>query len=158
MSKKPENLNTIRQSCGSRVVVNGVSCIAPIIDREMYDSSLLYNAAKNKHAKESLVWKPMSEDWKENCRDEFWFQDTVEEAIRLHPQMDRRLFDLKERLLSFAGEAVCLPAYEPDLENILSYIFAAKNPDACVGDESRINKVKRIFFFTAPKKEGFFFV
>ena len=33
-----------------------------------------------------------------------------------------------------------------------------KNPDACVGDESRINKVKRIFFFTAPKKEGFFFV
>ncbi len=55
MSKKPENLNTIRQSCGSRVVVNGVSCISPIIDREMYDSSLLYSAAKNKHAKESLV-------------------------------------------------------------------------------------------------------
>ena len=25
MSKKPENLNTIRQSCGSRVVVNGVN-------------------------------------------------------------------------------------------------------------------------------------
>lgn len=68
MSKKPENLNTIRQSCGSRVVVNGVSCISPITDREMYDSSLLYSAAKNKHAKESLVWKPMSEDWKENCR------------------------------------------------------------------------------------------
>ena len=39
-----------------------------------------------------------------------------------------------------------------------SYIFAAKSPDACVGDESRINKVKRIFFFTAPKKEGFFLV
>ena len=39
-----------------------------------------------------------------------------------------------------------------------SYIFAAKNPDACVGDESRINKVKSIFFFTAPKKKGFFFV
>ena len=38
------------------------------------------------------------------------------------------------------------------------YIFAAKNPDACVGDESRINKVKSIFFFTAPKKKGFFFV
>lgn len=38
------------------------------------------------------------------------------------------------------------------------YIFAAKNPDACVGDESRINKVKRIFFFTAPEKRGLFFV
>ena len=121
MSKKPENLNTIRQSCGSRVVVDGRSCIAPITDREMYDKCLLYSVEKNKHAKDSLIWKPMSEDWKENCRDQFGSQDTVEEAVRLHPQMDRRLFDLKERLLSFAGEAVCLPAYEPDLENILSY-------------------------------------
>ena len=137
MSKKPENLNTIRQSCGSRVVVNGVSCISPITDREMYDSSLLYSAAKNKHAKESLVWKPMSEDWKENCREEFWFQDTVKEAIRLHPQMDRRLFDLKERLLSFAGEAVCLPAYEPDLENILSYgqFWLGYNAERMLGED-----------------------
>ena len=129
MSKKPENLNTIRQSCGSRVVVNGVSCISPIIDREMYDSSLLYSAAKNKHAKESLVWKPMSEDWKKNCRDEFWFQDTVEEAIRLHPQMDRRLFALKERLLSFAGEAVCLPAYGKHIKlwAVLAWIQCRKD-------------------------------
>ena len=42
MSKKPENLNTIRQSCGSRVVVEGRSCIAPITDREMYDMVLEY--------------------------------------------------------------------------------------------------------------------
>lgn len=45
-----------------------------------------------------------------------------------------------------------------EMLRIFCYIFAAKKPDACVGDESRINKVKRIFFFTAPKKEGFFFV
>ena len=143
MSKKPENLNTIRQSCGSRVVVNGVSCISPITDREMYDSSLLYSAAKNKHAKESLVWKPMSEDWKENCREEFWFQDTVEEAIRLHPQMDRRLFDLKERLLSFAGEAVCLPAYEPDLENILSYgqFWLGYNAERMLGEDCHCHSI-----------------
>lgn len=50
------------------------------------------------------------------------------------------------------GEMLKLPSAER------SYIFAAKNPDACVGDESRINKLKRIFFFTAPKKKGFFFV
>ena len=65
MSKKTENLNTIRQSCGSRVVVDGRSCIAPITDREMYDKCLLYSVEKNKHAKDSLIWKPMSEDWKE---------------------------------------------------------------------------------------------
>ena len=105
----------------SKIVVEGRSCIAPITDREMYDSCLIYSIEKNKHAKDSLVWNPMSEDWKQNCKNRFWFQDTVEEAVRLHPQMDRRLFDLKERLLSFAGEAVCLTACEPDLENIMDY-------------------------------------
>ena len=35
--------------------------------------------------------------------------------------MDERLFELKARLLDFAGEAVCLPPYEEDLENILEY-------------------------------------
>ena len=137
MSKKPENLNTIRQSCGSRVVVDGRSCIAPITDREMYGKCLLDSVEKNKHAKDSLIWKPMSEDWKENCRDQFGSQDTVEEAVRLHPQMDRRLFDLKERLLSFAGEAVCLPAYEPDLENILSYgqFWLGYNAERMLGED-----------------------
>ena len=55
------------------------------------------------------------------------------------------------------GEARSAESSLPDVQ-LFRYIFAAKNPDACVGDESRINKVKRIFFFTAPKKEGFFFV
>ena len=54
-----------------------------------------------------------------------------------------------------------LRIYEKSKENNdikACYIFAAFIPDACVGDESRINKVKRIFFFTAPKNGGFFFV
>lgn len=37
----------------------------------------------------------------------------------MHPNMDDRLFDLRTKLLDFAGEAVCLPAYEEDLDNIL---------------------------------------
>lgn len=43
------------------------------------------------------------------------------------------------------------------MKRTASYIFAAKNPDACVGDESRINKVKRIFFLYCPEKKGLFF-
>lgn len=53
---------------------------------------------------------------------------------------------------------LCLRFLIPETIRRKRYIFAAKNPDACVGDESRINKVKSIFFFTAPKKKGFFFV
>lgn len=35
--------------------------------------------------------------------------------------MDDRLFDLRQKLLDFAGEAVCFPGYEEDLDNILNY-------------------------------------
>ena len=62
------------------------------------------------------------------------------------------------RVLFYKFWILCLRFLIPETIRRIRYIFAAKNPDACVGDESLINKVKRIFFFTAPKKEGFFFV
>ena len=72
--------------------------------------------------KNTVAWQPMNEEWKERCKNNsFWFQDTVEDARKLFPGMNERLFELKWRLLDFAGEAVCLPGYEEDLENILEY-------------------------------------
>lgn len=62
------------------------------------------------------------------------------------------------RVLFYKFWILCLRFLITETIRRKRYIFAAKNPDACVGDESRINKVKRIFFFTAPKKKGFFFV
>ena len=121
MNNTNETLDTLRQSCGSRIVVDGKSCIAPIMEKKMYDKCLIYSSKKNKHPKESLVWTPMSEKWKQNCKEEFWFQNTIENALKLHPTMNPNLFHLKQRLLDFAGDAVCLPAYDPDLENILEY-------------------------------------
>jgi len=104
----------------------------------------------------------------------FEVMDREEDSFKIHCESYQEYFG-KERTLPAATP---LWAYTADisvsfgypfLQNRLtmhlsvstesrSYIFAAKNPDACVGDESRINKVKRIFFFTAPKKKGFFFV
>ena len=63
----------------------------------------------------------MDEDWKAHCKDNFWFQNSLADMKKLHPKMDDRLFDLKGKLLSFAGESVCLPGYEEDLTNILEY-------------------------------------
>lgn len=39
----------------------------------------------------------------------------------MFPEIDERLFELRSKLLDFAGNAVCLPMYEEDLENILEY-------------------------------------
>lgn len=82
----------------------------------------MYSESKNLHAKNTVAWRPMPDNWKERCRsNSFWFQDTVAEAKKMFPGMDEHLFELKARLLDFAGDAVCLPGYEEDLENILEY-------------------------------------
>lgn len=84
-------------------------------------------------------------------------QEGYQEGYRRGYQEGRQ----EERLHSIQVVIRICQEYNKDVavEKLIEcYIFAAKNPDACVGDESRINKVKRIFFFTAPKKEGFFFV
>lgn len=82
----------------------------------------MYSESKNVHAKNTVAWQPMSDDWKERCRsNSFWFQDTVAEAKKMFPAMDERMFELKARLLDFAGEAVYLPECEEDMENILEY-------------------------------------
>ena len=120
--KTIQDLIVTRNACGSRIVLDGKSCIAPIDDKAFFDKCLMYSDSKNLHAKNTVAWRPMSDDWKEQCRsNSFWFQDTVAEAKKMFPGMDERLFELKARLLDFAGEAVCLPPYEEDLENILEY-------------------------------------
>lgn len=139
MNNTKETLIALRQSYGSRIVVDGKSCTAPILNRKAYDHCLIYSQNKDKHAKASLVWNPMDEDWKQNCKDDFWFQDTIEDALKLHPKMDPKLFHLKGRLLDFAGDAVCLPAYEPDLENILEYgqFWLGYNAERMPGENCR---------------------
>lgn len=120
--KTTQELIDIRNVCGSRVVLDGKSCIAPIDDKAFFDKCLMYSESKNVHAKNTVAWKPMSDDWKERCRsNSFWFQNTVAEAKKMSPEMDERLFELKARLLDFAGDAVCLPGYEEDLDDILEY-------------------------------------
>lgn len=120
--KTVQELVNIRNACGSRVILDGKSVIAPIDDKAFFDKCLMYSESKNLHAKNTVAWRPMTDNWKERCRsNSFWFQDTVAEAKKMFPGMDEHLFELKARLLDFAGEAVCLPGYEEDLENILEY-------------------------------------
>ena len=93
--KITQELINIRNACGSRVVLDGKSCIAPIDDKAFFDKCLMYSESKNVHAKNTVAWKPMSDDWKERCRsNSFWFQNTVAEAKKMSPEMDERLFCL----------------------------------------------------------------
>ena len=141
--KITQELIDIRNACGSRVVVDGKSCIAPIDDKAFFDKCLMYSESKNLHAKNTVAWKPMSDEWKNSCKDKFfWYQDTVDAAKKIFPKMDERLFELKARLLDFAGNTVCLPPYEEDLENILEYgqFWLGYNAERVKGETCQCHK------------------
>lgn len=83
----------------------------------------------------SLVSKsliPMSDSWKETIADKWWFQK--EEKLYI----DHRLYKLRNRLLEFGGDAVCLPDEEPDIENILKFgqLWFGKNSIQIDGEPS----------------------
>lgn len=122
MQSLPTDIAQLQTACGTRVILDGKSCITNITDKDMFDRCLIYSETKNQKIKDSVKCKHMDDDWKTRCKENmFWFQDTLEDMKKMHPSIDERLFDLRQKLLDFAGEAVCLPVYEEDLDNILNY-------------------------------------
>lgn len=111
----------LRDKCGTRIVSENTSMIMPILNKHDFDTSTIYSENKSNTIKQKVKWKPMDEEWKQNCSRNFWFQRTLPEMKEKHPKMDERLFVLREKLIQFAGEAVCLPGYEEDLSEILEY-------------------------------------
>lgn len=109
----------LQRKCGTRVIWDNQSMILPILNKKDFDEYTIYSESKSKKIKDTIKWNPMGEEWKSNCANNFWFQKSLEDMKKHHPTMDDRLFSLKEKLLSFAGDAVCLPGYEEDLTEIL---------------------------------------
>ena len=92
-------MQKFQKSCGTRVLLDGKSCITNIPDKTFYDKCLIYSEIKNKRIKDSVTWNPMSDNWKERCKqNSFWFQDTLEAMKAMHPDIDERLFDLRTKL------------------------------------------------------------
>lgn len=122
MKQLPSDIAQLQTVCGTRVILDGESRIVNISDKDIFDRCLIYSEAKSQKIKGSIRWNSMGTDWKADCKEKkFWFQDTLEDMKKMHPSMNSRLFDLRQKLLAFAGEAVCFPPYEEDLDNILNY-------------------------------------
>jgi len=70
-----------------------------------------------------LSWKPMDKDWKNNLQSKFWatnFTGSLEQEFEPHKLSHiQMLLELRDRLLTFGGEEVCLPASEQDLQDIM---------------------------------------
>ena len=118
---------SLKHKCGMRIHPFGNatdSMITPISNHTDYDNAFIPSKKKglNGDAKNVIKCEPMEDEWKERCKKGFWwFQDALEEMKAMHPYMKEGLYDLKNLLLSFGGEATCLDAYEEDLDKILQY-------------------------------------
>lgn len=70
---------------------------------------------------EKIVTTPMSETWKNGIKEKHWYHenDSTNEYLLHDSKNGHRMLELRDLLLSFGGEEVCLPVYEQDLVNII---------------------------------------
>lgn len=147
MNNGETNLS-LKYKCSMRIHPFGTSTdstISPISNRKDYDDVFIPSKKKELQydAKNILKCEPMDEEWKERCRNRFWwFQDTLESMKKLHPTMDERLYQLRELLLSFGGESTCLPIYEDHIEKILQYgqLWLGTNVKIMKGEPSQCHR------------------
>ena len=111
----------LRDKCGTRIELGATSMIMPITDKKFFDDSVIYSRLKSDRIKATVKWNPMDPNHEKDIEDMFWSKSTLNEMMALHPKMDPRMFDLKQKLLEFGGNHVCLPGYEEDIDNILEY-------------------------------------
>lgn len=101
---------------------------------EQYNQSYIYSQEKNDKAKSSLSWNPMDDDWKDRCKStQWWAQNSYEDASKFYDiekPLSRKLYNLRDKLLTFGGEMACMPAYpDTDTDNIIKYgqLWLGKN-------------------------------
>lgn len=120
--EREESLPELYRSCAIRFKM----CCNSNIEftfRPIHSKWDLYqNPALNNYIEELLKQvKPMDEEWKENIKDKWWMkrQPSINsEEYKLH---DPNLFKLRAKLMSFGGEAVCLPDKDPCIQKVLRY-------------------------------------
>ncbi len=89
------------------------------------DSRAAYNKGKPirvaNELGEKFITTPLSEERKNGLKNTHWYHenDATSEYLLHDAKNGHRLLELRNLLLSFGGEEVCLPVYEPDLVAIL---------------------------------------
>ena len=124
MKSLPTDIVQLQAVCGTRVT-----------DKDIFDRCLIYSEAKSQKIKDSIRWSSMDTDRKADRKE----SSTLEDMKKMHPSMDNHLFDLRQKLLTFAGETVCFPPCEEDLDNILNYgqFWVGSNAKLMRGEPSR---------------------
>lgn len=101
---------------GSRVVKDGKKQISPLRNADDLQGILFQNEKEDLQIRSFLQSvSPMDEAWKKRVRQDFWWGRKGPEA-----GIAPILYELRDKLLTFGGESVCLSFGEPDAEEILA--------------------------------------
>lgn len=103
MKSLPTDIAQLQAVCGTRVILDGESRIVNITDKDIFDRCFIYSKAKSQKIKDSIRWNLIDAGWKADCKE----SSTLEGMKKMYPSMDKHLFDLRQKLLAFAGETVC---------------------------------------------------
>ena len=135
MKSLPADIAQLQAVCGTRVILDGESRIVNITDKDTFDRCLIYSEAKSQKIKDSIRWSLIDAVRKADRKE----SSTLEGMKKMYPSMDSHFFDLHQKLLAFAGEAICFPPYEEDLDNILNYgqFWVGSNAKLMRGEPSR---------------------
>lgn len=67
-----------------------------------------------------LVCKPMDKAWKESLKDRWWSTNSIVKPANEAEAAERlRMFALRDKILSFGGEEVCMAFDEEDYDAIM---------------------------------------
>ena len=116
-----ENLKTldmseVRKLSGTKDAINGFSPISDALELKDRLAKKAYGK-KNDELEASLICTPISEQWK-NAFSHQWWAKANRDKLENDEKDYLPLFD---KLLSFAGEEVCMPFMGRDLNEILTY-------------------------------------
>lgn len=85
-----------------------------------------------------LFTRPIDPEWKERINEKWWGTGYKGSLFSTNPD----ILKLRDHLLAFGGEEVCLPVKEPDLNNILQYgqLWTGRPVRTIKGDRSQCHR------------------
>ena len=82
--------------------------------------SLAHPIVKPSQMRRSLVCQKINPEWKERMKHEWWSTNSVMKPAKAEAAKMQRMFKLRDKILAFGGEEVCMPIWEEDYDAIMT--------------------------------------
>ena len=116
MRRTKQDRKALMYEYGSRVTENGKSIIVPVRTRSCMDVSVFNSEEYDRMFRSAISSvRKLGEGWRSTIERHYWW------ARKEHENgIDPMLYELREKILSFGGDAVCMSVYKNDAEALMT--------------------------------------